>query len=182
VNLHEVGIQEVEDGTVACAEIAAAAVEEKQFGPAGRRDAEPDVERILETARLQDEVVHPLAVELAPAKEVRELDCVEAPLIEHASDYGTLLIQNGLDRRPVDVAAEDAFVTGTLEMARGVIVGAAPAVAVANPVGWHEPTELREELPGERVVVAAEALRLGDKTEQPLRVATRECRHGSPKI
>src|SRR5262245_56894316 len=42
-------------------------------------------------------------------------------------------------------------------------------------------SELREELSGEGMV-AAEALRLGDKAEQPLRIATCECRHGSQKI
>jgi hypothetical protein len=54
------------------------------------------------------------------------------------------------------------------------------AIHVANPVGRHEPSELRQEL-SEEGVVAAEALRLGDKAEQPLRIASRECRHRSSK-
>src|SRR4029453_2687558 len=43
----QVRAQEVEDGTVALAEIRAAAVEEEALGPCGRRDAQPDAERIL---------------------------------------------------------------------------------------------------------------------------------------
>jgi hypothetical protein len=81
VELNEVGVQDVENGTVARAEIAAAAVEEELLGPrGGRRDAEPDAERVLEPEWLQHEVVHPRAVELAPAEEVRELQRAEAPL------------------------------------------------------------------------------------------------------
>jgi hypothetical protein len=31
-------------------------------------------------------------------------------------------------------------------------------------------------------MIAAEALSLGDKAEQPLRIAGCKCRHGTPKI
>jgi hypothetical protein len=55
---------------------------------------------------------------------------------------------------------------------------AATAVGVRDPVGRHEPSELREELTFERVV-AAVALRLGDEAEQPIPIATRKCRHVS---
>jgi hypothetical protein len=68
-----------------------------------------------------------------------------------------------------------------VEVGTRPVVTAAGAVGVADPVGRHEASELREELSSEGMV-AAEALRLGDKAEQPLRIATRECRHDPKKI
>jgi hypothetical protein len=87
-------------------------------------------------------------------------------------EYGTLGIHDGLDRRPVEAAGE-ALVTGTIEVGTVPVATASVAVAVGNPVGRHEPSELREELPGEGVV-STEALRLGDKAEQPPLIARRE--------
>jgi hypothetical protein len=60
----------------------------------------------------------------------------------------------------------------------GVVAAAAVAVAVGDPLGRDEPPQLRQELSFERVV-AAEALRLGDKAEQPSLIATRKRRHVS---
>jgi hypothetical protein len=82
-----------------------------------------------------------------------------------------------MTRRPVDTAV-DPLVTRTREVEKRVVGGTAWAVGITDPVGCDEPSELSEELPAERLV-AAEALRLGDKAEQPLRIATRECKHGS---
>jgi hypothetical protein len=147
VKLHEVGVQEVEDSTVARAEIAATALEDELLGLPARADAEPDAERVLDTQWLHCEVVHPSAVQLAPGEEVRELRRVGAPLPE-VEEYGTLRIHDGLDRRPVEAAGE-ALVTGTIEVGTVPVATASVAVAVGNPVGRHEPSELREELPGE---------------------------------
>jgi len=81
VKLHEVGVQEVEDGTVARAEIAAAALDVELLDRPGR-DAEPEAEHVLDTAWLHHEVVHRRAVELAPGEEVRELHRAGAPLLD----------------------------------------------------------------------------------------------------
>src|SRR5512132_3477261 len=75
--------------------------------------------------------------------------------------YGTLRLHDGADRLPVDAAVE-TFVTRTHEVVPGAVALGLDEVAVAEPVGGHEPSELRQELSGEGVV-AAEALRLGDK-------------------
>jgi hypothetical protein len=96
------------------------------------------------------------------------------------SEHGVLGAPDSVDRLPVD-GAEDLLVAGTSEVKTSAVTRAAVALVVANPVGRHEPSELRQEFSRERVPVA-EALRFGDKAEQPLRIATRECRHGSPKI
>jgi hypothetical protein len=160
-------------------ETATAAVEAEDLMRRGLGNVEPDFERVLEAAGLQHEVVHPRAVEFAPAEEVRDLHRVEAP-VPNAPAYGILFLDDRLDRRPVE-AAEEPLVTGTMEVETGaLVVTAAAAIGVANPVGWDEASELREELSGEGMV-AAEALRLGDKAEQPLRIATCEHRHGSQK-
>jgi hypothetical protein len=173
-----VGVQEVEDGTVAGAEIAAAAVEVELLAPQWRRDAEPDAEHVLETVRLQREAIELRAVELAPSEIVRGLHRVEAPL-RHVSEHRVLGAP--VDRVPVDVE-EEMLVAGTTEVKASAIARAAVALGVANPVGRHEPSELRQEFSRERVVRVTEALRFGDKAEQPLRIATSECRHGSPRI
>src|SRR4029450_9953299 len=115
----EVGVQGVEDGTVACAEIAVDVVEDEALGPRGRGDAKPEAERVLETAWPQDEVVQPRAVQLAPGEEVRDLHRGEAPLID-VPVYGVLGLPDGLDRRPVEPAGEP-FVTGTIEMVTGAV-------------------------------------------------------------
>lgn len=49
---NEVGVQGVEDGTVACAEVAAAAVEAELHGPPWPPAAEPKFKHVLETAGL----------------------------------------------------------------------------------------------------------------------------------
>ena len=83
---------------------------------------------------------------------------------------------NSSQSRPL----EELFLTWTAEVWTGPLV-AADAVCVADVVGRHEPSELREELALEGVV-ATEALRLGDEVEQPLRIARRECLHGTQTI
>jgi uncharacterized protein (DUF58 family) len=129
---------------------------------------------------LQQELVYRRPVELPPGEEVRDLHRVEAPLPKTWA-YWALCLEDGRDRRPVD-AAEEALVTGAIEVEAGSVAATAPeAVGVAKTVGGDEPSQLREEFPGEGVV-AAEAFRLGDEAEQALRIASRECRHGSPKI
>jgi len=54
-------------------------------------------------------------------------------------------------------------------------------LTVGDAFGPHELAEPDEELGCERLV-AADAIRLGDEAKQPLRIATREDRHGLPKI
>ena len=49
---------------------------------------------------------------------------------------------------------------------------------VGDPIGFDEPAELDQDLTREGLI-AADAFRLGDKAEQPLRVAGREYGHGS---
>jgi hypothetical protein len=49
---NEVGVQGVEDCTVACAEVAAAAVEAEPQGPPWLPAAEPKLKHVLETAGL----------------------------------------------------------------------------------------------------------------------------------
>jgi hypothetical protein len=68
VKSHQVGSQSLDDGAVACAEIAAAAVEAEL--PPWRHDGEPKLEIVLETVRLEEEFERRCAVELAPAEEV----------------------------------------------------------------------------------------------------------------
>ena len=71
VKLHEVGVQEVEDGTVTRAETAAAALEAEHLGlPGGACGAGASMSST--TVWLHPEVVQPDAVELAPGEEVRE--------------------------------------------------------------------------------------------------------------
>jgi hypothetical protein len=54
-------------------------------------------------------------------------------------------------------------------------------LTVRDAVGMHELAEPDEELGCERLV-AADAFRVSDEAKQPLRIATREDRHGLPKI
>jgi hypothetical protein len=176
--LKEVGVQGVKDGTVASGEITAEAVETEHRDPVWRPDSEPKLKAVLETERLKDEVVRRRAAELAPAHDVGELHGGKARLL-NVSENRALRLHDGNDRPKIETIIEP-LVPRTHEVEYST-AGTAGAIGVANPIGRYEPTELREELPGEWVV-AAETLRLGNKAEQPLRIATRECRHSSPKI
>jgi hypothetical protein len=53
-------------------------------------------------------------------------------------------------------------------------------LAVGDPVGVHELTELDEQFPCERLV-PAEALRLANEPQQSLRIAPSECRQGTQR-
>jgi hypothetical protein len=175
--LHEVEVQGVDDGTVACREITPEAVETELRDPVWRSDSEPKIKTVLDTERPEQEVVRRRAAELAPAHDVGDPRCGKAR--QNLSAYRAFRLHDGHDRHKVETVIEP-LVPRTHEVEYGAAVRAG-AIGVANPIGRYEPTKLREELPGEWVV-AAEALRLGDKAEQPLRIATRERRHGSPKI
>ena len=116
-------------------------------------------------------------MKLASGQEVRQPHRGGAPLLKVSGD-GVLGTQdNRPDRLPIDVAVE-AFVTRTLEVVTGPVASGLDEIAIADPVCPHEPSELRKELSLEGVL-AAEALRLGDKTEDPSLVSTRQGRHVS---
>ena len=87
-------VKEVEDGPVARAKVAAAAVEAEPHRPPWLLAAEPQFQEVLETARLQHELVRRRGIELPLGEEVRDLERREAALPEPLENVRQLLFRN----------------------------------------------------------------------------------------
>ena len=169
----EVGLEQVEHEPVALPERALGPVEAERL-EVGRRRGDVDLDLVLETVVTEHDIAVPSSVQFASRLEVRELEGAEVALRAAQSDRSPQIE----DARFLDVVQ---LVVTRSEDVDQVSPRHTVVLLVEDPVGLDEPPQLDEQLTREGVV-AAEALGLADEAEQPLRVTSRECRHGHPKI
>ena len=112
-------------------------------------------------------------MQLTPGDDVRQSQGNETPTLSPAAADGVL--SHELPTFVVDLGALVVLV------ARAWHVGEHTSsdmvyLRIADPIGLDDPAELDQDVTCEGLI-AADAFRLGDEAEQPLRVAGRECGH-----
>jgi hypothetical protein len=115
-------------------------------------------------------------VELFARQEIRELERLEAPFPAPAADR--VLHDHDVPEDVVLVVVGVLFLAVPLD---GEELSPPHEIQLLVPheiVGRYQASELDEQVGRERLI-AADAFRLGDEAEQPLRVSCGECRHGA---
>jgi hypothetical protein len=171
-----VRLQALENEAVALREVTSDAAEHKRLRMPRRR-RKRDVERVVDPRRPEPKLRELRALELAAREEVTELERGEATRVEVVAHR-----VGSRDHLPVVVFAAlgerrrwEAFVAGPVHVHEAALPNPV-LLGVRNPIGRHEPAELREQRRRERLV-SGERVGLGDECEDLLRVACSELLH-----